>query len=716
MSWANYVPLVIALVIALPVVLSPISVYADRIVTRFSLIFFGNYISQRGRKRTLRKQLLRAAHIPTTYRTYAAKTAFFTGVAAIVGSILGMYFIWLGLAILAVDAETIRAVFPPDLHFLTNFVGLPTISVFELFALMAVTSLTLGVSFAGAVYWYRWWYPEYRGDERERRIEASLPRTIAFIYALSRSGMEFPKVMRILAEHQHIYGESAEEIHVAVRNMDMFGQDMITAIHTMARRSPSSQFKEFAENLASVLQSGRSLSEFLHQQYRDFQEEAEAQQEKLLDLLATLAEAYVTVLVAGPLFLITILVVLGIAVGDTLDPLRVFVYVILPCANLIFILYLLSATDTLTSTRGYENVEAPVDGLAGVRLADPAQTDGGRDATASVAAEYDESANVARLDAYRRFRSLRSILGNPLRTVVEQPLSLLWVTVPLAALIVLVRLPGVIDAGVLNVREFDDLLIQASLFVIGTFAIAFEVHRRRAEAIEAAVPDLLDRLASVNEAGMTVVESIDRVRRSELGALDTEMDRVWADIRWGSDIETALRRFEARMRTKIISRVVAITTKAMNASGDLATVLRIAASQAKADRRLKRARRQEMVTYMVVVYLAFFVFLFIVVVLSIVLIPSLPDGGTGTALNATSGGVAGPGAQNVPAVGGVGQTGSIDKDEYILVFFHTTIIQGLLSGLVAGQLSSGDIRTGAKHAAILIALAYATFIVLIPGP
>ncbi|WP_435364279.1 type II secretion system F family protein [Haloarchaeobius sp. DYHT-AS-18] len=707
MSWANYVPLVIALVIALPVVLSPVSLHADRIVTRFSLVIFGKYISQRGRKRTRRKQLLRAAHIPTTYRTYASKTALYTGVAALVGSILGMYFIWLGLIILAIDEETIRSVFPSDLHFLTNFVGLPSISVFELFALMAVTSLTLGVSFAGMTYWYRWWYPDYRGDERERRIDASLPRTIAFIYALSRSGMEFPKVMRILAEHQHIYGESAEEIHVAVRNMDMFGQDMITAIHTMARRSPSSQFKEFAENLASVLQSGRSLSEFLHQQYRDFQEEAEAQQEKLLDLLATLAEAYVTVLVAGPLFLITILVVLGIAVGDTLDPLRVFVYVILPCANFIFILYLLSATDTIATSRGYEDVEAPVDGLAGVRRIDSAQTDGGHDA----------DGNVARLETYRQLRSLRSILGNPLRTVVEKPLSLLWVTVPLAALIVLVRLPGVVDAGGLNIREFDDLLIQAALFVIGTFAIAFEVHRRRAEAIEAAVPDLLDRLASVNEAGMTVVESIGRVRRSELGALDSEMDRVWADIRWGADIETALKRFEARMRTKIISRVVAITTKAMNASGDLATVLRIAAKQAKADRRLKRARRQEMVTYMVVVYLAFFVFLFIVVVLSTVLIPSLPDGGTGAALNATGGGGApGTGPQNVPAVGGVGQTGSIDKDEYILVFFHTTIIQGLLSGLVAGQLSSGDIRTGAKHAAILIALAYATFIVLIPGP
>lgn len=716
MSWANWIPLVLAVFIVLPVLLAPVSVHADRVVSRFALLIFGTYASRKGRNKAIRKKQLRAAHMPTTYRTYSAKTMLYSAVFAVAGTIMGMYVIWFGLVLLAIDAETIRQTFPTELHFLTDFVGLPSLSVLELFGLMVVTSLTLGVAFAGATYWLRWWYPQYVADERERRIEASLPRTIAFIYALSRSGMEFPKVLRILAENDGIYGESANEVRVAVRNMDMFGQDMITAIQTMARRSPSSQFKEFSENLASVLQSGRSLSTFLEQQYRDFQEEAESQQEKLLDLLATLAEAYVTVLVAGPLFLITILVVIGIAVGNTLEPLRVFVYVILPASNLAFLVYLLSVTDTLSTQRGYEDVDAPVDGLAGVRLADGAgstgaQTDGGYE-QAETSADR-QAANRDRLDAYRRFRWLRGKLGNPIRTVVERPVTVLWVTLPIAFLIVALRLPGSLTATGLDIRSFDDVLIQALLFVVGTFAIAFEVHRRRAEAIESAVPDLLDRLASVNEAGMTVVESIERVRRSELGALDAELDRVWADIRWGADVETALKRFESRLRTSIISRVVTLTTQAMNASGDLASVLRIAAGQAKSDRRLKRARRQEMLTYMAVVYIAFFVFLFIIVVLSTVLIPNLPDSGSGV-INGTGAGQTG--ASGVPAVGGVGATGGIDKAEYTLVFFHTTVLQGLLSGFVAGQLSSGDVRTGAKHAAILVALAYACFLLLIPGP
>jgi len=695
MSWANWLPLAFAVALALPVALAPVSAHANRIVSRFALVGFGSYVERIDRKKTRRKNTLRAAHLSTTYRIYAAKTIFYAAVMAVVGSLSGMYVIWGTFALLSIDAETIRATVPNQLQFLANFTGLPSLSIYELFVLMLVTSATVGLLFGGLTYWLRWWWPSYTADERARRIEASLPRTIAFVYALSRSGMEFPKVMRILSNNHAVYGDAADEVNVAVRNMDMFGQDMISAIHTMAHRTPSAQFKEFSENLASVLQSGRSLSSFLEQQYQDFQEEAESQQAKLLDLLATLAEVYVTALVAGPLFLITILVVIGIAVGNTVEPLQVLVYVILPSANLLFIIYLSSATNTLQGIQRVGDIDDPVETMAAVRRAGAARPDGGSDAS---------GAGMERLSAYRRFRWLRERLGSPVRTVIERPVSLFWVTVPIALVVTAVRFPQTLVDGQVSLRAFDDLLVQGTLFVLGTFAIAYEIHRRRLEAIEAAVPDLMDRLASVNEAGMTVVQSIKRVRRSELGALDPEIERVWRDIEWGADVETALLRFERRLRTQIISRVVTLTTKAMNASGDLSTVLRIAGSQAKADRRLKQRRKQEMITYMVVVYVSFFVFLFIIGVLSTVLIPNLPD--TGEALNGTGGGASGVGG-----VGGIG--GSVNTEAYTLLFLHSTLLQGLLSGLIAGQLSTGDIRGGAKHAAVLLGLAYGVFLLFI---
>ncbi|PSQ43953.1 type II secretion protein F [Halobacteriales archaeon SW_7_68_16] len=706
MAVVDLVPLLFAFFVLLSLGFAPLVPVLDDIVTRISMALFGSYINEVGRRRTVRRARLRAGHIPKTFRVYASRTLFFAAVMALIGAVLGLYFISGALIVLKIDPATLRDTLPRTVWFLAGFVGIEEISLVQFFGLVLLSGMTFGVVSGALTYYLRWWYPGYVADERERQIDTGLPRTVAFIYALSRSGMAFPEVMRILANNRHIYGEAADEVGVAVRNMELFGMDIITAIKRMARRTPSEQFKEFCQNLVSVLQSGRSLSEFLSREYDEFREEARAQQETMLDLLATLAEVYVTVLVAGPLFIITILVVIGIAVGNTLVPLRAITYILLPTANVAFMIYLTTLTDKLQQADVIKDeAVSGRDHLAGVRSAsETALADGGRDT--------ESSSTLERLAAYRRIRGLQRTIGNPMRTVIERPTMLLWVTVPLALLLIGVRLPEAFaSSGVtitpdlsISVRVLDDIIVQALLFVVGTFAIAYEVHRRRIEGIEAAVPDFLDRMASVNEAGMTVVESIDRVRGSELGTLDTEIDRVWSDIQWGADIETALKRFERRVRTTTISRIVTLTTKAMNASGDLATVLRIAAKQAKSDRRLKRERRQEMIAYLVVVYISFLVFLFIIITLEEFLIPRLPQGDTIPNDSTTTA---------ATASGPLNNIGSINTDAYSLIFFHVATIQGAVSGFVAGQLSKGDIRAGAKHAALLVTVSYVTFLVFV---
>lgn len=693
MTLANFAPLLVAFLVASPVIVARYHTGVDRAITRAALAIFGSYVDEFRGEHPDRRDALRAAHVPTTYREYGSKTLLYAGTFAAVGSVLGMYVIWAVLIVLSIDPETMRRGLPDALSFLANLGGVPSLSLLELFVLMFVSCLTLGVAAGGGTYWLRWWYPSYAASNRARRIEAALPGTVAFIYALSRSGMEFPKVTRIVAENGDTYGAAAAEFEVAARNMDTFGMDVITAIQTMGRRTPSSQFREFSENLVSVLQSGHSLSEFLERQYHDYQEEAESQQESMLDLLGTLAEAYVTVLVAGPLFLITILVVIGFSVGDTLEPLRVLIYVILPFGNLAFVVYLSTVTDSINpgrATHGNPGASTP----ASVSTTVKRRTDGGY---------LRDHPNVERVRLYRRLRNLRDRLADPIETLIDRPELLLALTVPTAVGAVLWHLPRAFEAGGFDASAIDDVIALSVLFVVSTFAVVYELHRHRIGAIEGAVPDLLDRLASVNEAGMPIVSAIDHVRGSDLGALDEEFDRVWADVQWGADLQTALRRFEARVRTRTASRVVTLLTEAMNASGNLSTVLRIAARQAIAERRLERERRQAMLEYMVVVYVSFLVFLFIIAVLSAYLLPNLPTGGIETSTPAT-------GASSADGLGGLG---TVEAGAYTLLFYHATLVQGLLSGFIAGQLSTGDVRAGAKHAAAMVGVSYLLFAIVL---
>jgi flagellar protein FlaJ len=201
---------------------------------------------------------------------------------------------------------------------------------------------------------------------------------------------------------------------------------------------------------------------------------------------------------------------------------------------------------------------------------------------------------------------------------------------------------------------------------------------------------------------MSVVESLDRVRDSDLEVLSVEIDRIWSDIEMGANADEALVRFGKRVRTTSIARVVSLVTNAMRASGKLGPVLRIASTQAWSDLRLRRKRRQQMFTYLVVIYISFVVFLVIIIAVQEVLIPSLPQ-----SINTPEG----PNRLGVNA-DQFARLGEVDKAAYTLIFFHTALVQAVCSGFIAGQLGEGTLKDGAKHAAIMLGIAYIAFMLL----
>jgi flagellar protein FlaJ len=308
------------------------------------------------------------------------------------------------------------------------------------------------------------------------------------------------------------------------------------------------------------------------------------------------------------------------------------------------------------------------------------------------------AANHGRLLAYRRLQSVRETLASPIAAVVDRPVRLLYVTVPVALLVTGLRLPAAVAGGSVDVEALDDLLVQATLLLTGTFAVAYEYSKRRLRRLEDAVPDLLERLASLNEAGIAMVSSFDRVRGSDIGALDPEVERIWRDMNWGATAEMALSRFESRVRTPSVTRVVALITNAMRASNEIGPVLRIAARQVRSDLSLRKQRRQEMFTYLVVIYVSFLVFLVVIVTLEQVLIPSLPD--TSAVSDGPTGGL--------PEIG----ASDVDRAAYQQVFFHTALVQSVVSGLVGGVMGNGSVKDGMKHATAMLAVTYLVLVVL----
>ncbi|QCC48545.1 type II secretion system F family protein [Halobellus limi] len=726
----GYVPLLLVTVLALPVALVPVSDRARLLVSRLALPIFGRYVAEDSPTRRRQRERMRAAFVGESHRVFASQTLFIAGVAGVAGSVYGVYAGAAILRSLAVDVDELRALLPTPLEFLAAIVQVPNLSLLQLFGLLLVAGATVGSALALGTYWARWEFLDQRARTRGIEIDATLPRTVAFVYALSRSGIPFQEVLRTLSRNQDVYGEAARELGVAVRDMDTFGTDILTALQGTASRTPSENLEEFTENLASVLSSGQSVSSFLRDQYERFQEEAQEQQRQYLDLLSTFAEVYVTVLVAGPLFFITVLVVVGLVIQNTLTLVRIVSYVGIPLATFGFVVYVDSMTEglnlpnrggddqsRLASDRGSEDDASGTQPVASAGEA-AGVTDGG--IVYREAVEQDAHAeNRARLAVYDRIGAFRETLSHPLETVLRAPAYSLVLTGPIGLLLIGLSIGG--DArdaiGRLTqpstdpaaavadlVAVVDGPIVLATILALAGVAAAHEVQKRRIRAIEADMPDFLSRMASINEAGVTVVGSLGRLADAELGRLGDEIARVWRDIRWGASVSDALTRMERRTNAPTVSRAVTLVRNAMAASGDISPVLHIAADEAQEIRRLRRERRQEMLTYLVVIYVSFFVFLGIIVALTVSFIPAIEAAG-----RSTGGAVGGVGGVNAGVLGGLQ---SVNTGAYELLFFHTAAIQGVCSGIVAGQLGEGSVADGLKHATVLLVATYLVFALL----
>ncbi|ERH06220.1 MAG: archaeal flagella assembly protein J [Halonotius sp. J07HN4] len=468
------------------------------------------------------------------------------------------------------------------------------------FGLAVGVGLIVAIVVMVATYRLRWLSIAHRATARRRQINRTLPRAVAFMYALARSGMPLPAVLRTLADHEAVYGETAVAIGVTVREIDRFGADVITALEATSDRTPSAELAEFTADLAAVVDSGRPIDDYLRGQHERYREAAADSQQGFLDRLSTAAEGYVTGLVVGPLFVVTTLTIVGLVVTDTLAVLRVFIFGFLPVGTASFLLVI----DRLLADRGQARTPPGGDGKPHQWATEPPRSDAQPQVTPS---DHSWERQRAILRLTSRFSRYRRLLRRPVATLIERPWLTLPVTVPLGLwwLVAVADLPR---SSVTMASATRPLSI-VTIAICGAYAIAYEIGAARHRRLTAAVPAFLDRLAGVNEAGLSVVDGIDRVADGDLGALSTPLDRTRRDVRWGADATTALRRLAGRVRSPAVTGAVALVTNALRASNRIGPVAGIAAAELRAVQRLSRRRRRAMVTYLVVIYVAFLSFL-----------------------------------------------------------------------------------------------------------
>ncbi|MDD4299700.1 MAG: type II secretion system F family protein [Methanomicrobium sp.] len=526
--------------------------------------------------------------------------------------------------------------------------------------------------------------PGMQKSARRTKINLSLHNVVSYMYAMRRGGAELLEIFSSISENDDIYGEVALEFRQVVRDTEYFGADLITALSNLTFTTPSEKFKEFIEDLLSVINSGGNISSYLESRVRLYQDDAKFEQKQFLSVLQIVAESYVTIFVAGPLFLIIIMVVMGMVGKSAYLELTLVTYVLLPIGAVIFMLLV-----DLISLKENE-VERYLKVSVLSEFSD-----------VSILQREGEEENFSLLDKYDRKRAVLEFLKNPLNWFVSDAKRSFYFTIPLAAfylILLFLNVPVYPDAE-MYYMIIDDHLILTSLLLIVPYGILIEIWRKKVSDIEAGTPDFLDRLGGVNRVGMTLAGAINVLVRTNLGVISYEVRRIKRDIEWGASVGDALLRFEKRVNTAAIARTVTLITKASQMSGEIGEVLSIASSDARMSQVLKRERFGEMFIYIMIIYLAFFVFLFVVFVLDANFLTILESMNTPAA----------SGASGAMQGASLAQTSQMPIDSFRRLLFHTCIIQGFFSGLIAGQMGEGSIKAGIKHSAIMILIALMVF-------
>lgn len=275
----------------------------------FCLRFFGPTAKRAAARNDKLRHALEQAHLPFLPDAFLA----FAWMNAFLGVLLGY-----ALVFVAIGAWNLLGAGP----------ALPVAAVLLLLPLLVGASLYV----AQAV------YPDYRAGERRRLIDRDLPYAVNYIAAMSSAGIVPTVLLRDLAR-EPTYGEVSREVAWMVRDVDLLGLDLLTSINRAIARTPSLRFQEFLQGAKTTILSGGDLKTYFASKAEQYMAENRRVQKEFLDGLGIMAESYVTVVIAGPLFmlvLLSIMVLLGRGTESSMAFLFMLVFLALPLAHSAF--------------------------------------------------------------------------------------------------------------------------------------------------------------------------------------------------------------------------------------------------------------------------------------------------------------------------------------------------------------------------------------------
>jgi flagellar protein FlaJ len=506
-------------------------------------------------------------------------------------------------------------------------------------------------------------FPYYLSNLRKGRIDAGIPHVINMMLGMAKGGVPLLTIFKFIAENKQVFDEISTEFAKIVELVEVFGHDITYAMGYVADTTPSEKLKVFLENFINVYEGGGDIIEYLRAKSEQYLVEREKFYDIFFETLQVFAEIYLALFIVAPLFFLTILVVFQMIQGEVLEKYRLAMYLLIPAGSIIVI------------------------GL--IHLAVPREPSGvGRkvEFTEKIEAKVSGKETGFTVSKFRRkINRIRRFLLTPFTEPVY--------SLTLRAVIFYLLLPPIAFLFLAYGKvDLDQLIFGVLVIGILPLIIFVEYKEMMIRKMERNLPELLKQLASLNEAGLNVVEALKHITELELGVLAREIKRIKREIEWGELVTTALQKLELRVRSPIFSRVLSLVVRAIESTPSVKDALMTASIYSEMEIDASDRIRAQMNIYIIIIYLAFGVFLYT----SYVLINNILSIFTTI--------------ESVP----VTMIAGLDVNAVKRTFFETSVLVATFSGVTAGVLSEGKIVAGLKHVFIFMVVVYVFYRYIVP--
>ena len=244
----------------------------------------------------------------------------------------------------------------------------------------------------------------------------------------------------------------------------------------------------------------------------------------------------------------------------------------------------------------------------------------------------------------------------------------------------------------LTLPSWDNFVIVSMALAMTPPATAQFLDRRWKLAIERNLPHLLRDLTDAQRSGLTFVRALEMASQRDYGPLTDEIRKVVVRISWGMSYEDALLAMGDYVGTPLVRRTMVLIVEAVKSGAKLEEVFSMVTDHLRSLQLLQRERAASMRPYAFTIYGGYMVFLLAAVLIYKTFFSVL------TGFQATA-------AAGAP----LGFTMMASPEEYRTLFYHMSVVEAIIGGLIAGKLGEGAVGGGLKHAVILMAVAIVVF-------